>query len=248
MSGHSHWSGIKHKKGIVDAKRGKLFSKLAKDITVAARMGGADADMNLRLKYAVEKARDANMPKDNIERAIKKGTGELSGGQLDECVYEGYGVGGVAVMVQALTDNRNRTSGEIRKIFEVNGGRMGKSGCVSRLFQKKGLFTVSTATISEEDLLSVALESGADDLTNLGEAYEITCTVESFADVTAALEEHGITCDVAEIADVPQTYVDLDAKSARKVLKMMEALEDQDDAQSVSANLNIPEELVREEA
>lgn len=246
MAGHSHWAGIKHKKAVVDAKRGKLWSKLSKAIIVAAKMGGGDPDANLRLRYAINDAKAVSMPKDNIERAIKKGTGELGGDQLEEVIYEGYGPSGVAVMCEILTDNRNRTAPEIRKMFELADGKLGATGCVAWMFDRKALFLVSKDQASEERLMELALEAGADDVSDAGEGYEIICEPDKFSDLSQALDEAGIEVESREITRLPKDTVDLDAASARKVLKLMEALDDHDDVQSVSANFNIPEEVMAE--
>ncbi len=245
MAGHSHWAGIKHKKALVDAKRGKMWSKLAKAIIVAAKMGGGDPDQNLRLRYAIDDAKAISMPKDNIQRAIKRGTGELEGGNLDEVLYEGYGSGGVAIMAEALTDNRNRTAPEIRKIFELSDGKFGSSGCVSWMFETKGLIIVPGDKIDEETLMEIALEAGADDVAPDGDKFEITCDPAIFRDVAKALEDKGIKPEASEIAKLPKNTVDIDdPETAQKVLKLMERLDDHDDVQTVSANFNIPDEVM----
>src|SRR5262245_29467555 len=202
MSGHSHWATIKHKKGAIDARRGKLWSKLARAIIIAARHGGGDPNMNLKLRYAIDKARAVSMPKDNIERAIKRGTGEIEGITYEEITYEGYAPGGVAVMVDVLTDNRNRTAGEIRKIFERNGGNLGSSGCVGYLFERKGLLALPTKNIDEDTLMGIVLDAGADDLQTAGEQYQITCDPASFNAVKAAVETKGLMPDHAEITQL----------------------------------------------
>ena len=241
MAGHSHWAGIKHKKALVDNKRGILWSKLSKAIIVAAKTGGGDSDTNLRLRYAINDAKAVSMPKDNIVRAIKKGTGELAGGNLDEVIYEGYGPNGVAVLCEILTDNRNRTAPEIRKIFEICDGKLGATGCVAWMFERKGRILVAQAQIDEDALMELALEAGADDVQATGTSFEITCEVEVFGAVSKALEEANIETELREITRIPQDTVDLDADTGRKVLKLMEWLDDHDDVQSVSANFNIPE-------
>ena len=246
MAGHSHWAGIKHKKGVIDARRGKLFSKLSRAIIVAARHGGADTDTNLKLRYAIDKARQASMPKDNIERAIKKGVGELDGGEFFELLYEGYGTSGVAVLCEILTDNRNRTAGELRKIFESGGGSLGQSGCVAWIFERKGLFLVDSKTIAEDQLLEIALEAGADDLKEIDGMYEITCAPGSFQDVRMALEKSDIICEVSELSRVPSNTVDLNAQSGRKMLRLLEFLDEHEDVQNVFANFNIPESAMAE--
>jgi YebC/PmpR family DNA-binding regulatory protein len=246
MSGHSHWAGIKHKKALVDAKRGKLWSKLAKGIIVAAKAGGGDPDQNLRLRYAIDDAKAVSMPKDNIQRAIKKGTGELEGGNLDEVTYEGYGAGGVAVLCEVLTDNRNRTAPEIRKIFELSDGKLGGSGCVAWMFDSKGLFLVPGSQIDEDKLMDLALEAGADDVQRSGDKFEVTCDPTLFTVVKKALGDAGLTPEVSEITRLPKNTVDLDADTARKLLKLMERLDDHDDVQNVSANFNIPDEVMKQ--
>ncbi|MHB1033791.1 MAG: YebC/PmpR family DNA-binding transcriptional regulator [Pirellulales bacterium] len=246
MSGHSHWAGIKHKKALVDNKRGKLWSKLAKAIIVAAKMGGGDPDANLRLRYAIDDAKAVSMPKDNIQRAIKKGTGELEGGNLDEVLYEGYGPGGVAILCDILTDNRNRTAPEIRKVFEVNDGKLGATGCVAWMFQRKGFFLVPADRADEETLTELVLDTGADDVKLVDQKFEITCEVSVYQKVVEALAAKKIEPEVSQISRIPTNTVDLDAEAARKVLKLMEKLDDHDDVQSVSANFNIPDEMMAE--
>ncbi len=244
MAGHSHWAGIKHKKAAIDNKRGKLWSKLSKAIIVAARSGGGDPSMNLALRYAINDAKAVSMPKDNIERAIKKGTGELEGGNFEEVVYEGYGPGGVAVLCDILTDNRNRTAPEVRKIFEIAGGKLGATGCVAWMFARKGLLVIEKSKTDEETLLELALEAGADDVKNEEDRFEILCEVEAFAGVCEAVDAAEIETEVREIARIPKDTVDLDVETAKKVLKMMDKLDDHDDVQSVAANSNIPEEAL----
>ena len=244
MAGHSHWAGIKHKKALVDAKRGKLWSKLSKAIIVAAKTGGGDMDMNLRLRAAVDAAKAVSMPKDNIARAIKKGTGELDGGNFDEVVYEGYGPNGVAILCECLTDNLNRTAPEIRKLFEVSGGKLGKGGCVAWNFEKKGLFLVANDKTDEDSLMEVALEAGADDVRADGDKFEITCEVSQYQAVSEALAAAEIEPEVSELSLIPKDTVDLDVSTAEKVLKLMERLDDHDDVQNVSANFNIPDNVM----
>jgi YebC/PmpR family DNA-binding regulatory protein len=246
MAGHSHWAGIKHKKERQDKKRGKLFSKISKNIMSAVRQGGKDPETNLQLKYAIEDAKAADMPKDNIERAILKGAGELEGQQLEGIRYEGYGSGGAAVMVDALTDNRNRTSADIRKIFDEHGGKLGTSGCVSWMFETKGLILLPLGEHTEEDIFDLAVEAGAEDFQEAGDLYELTCPVDHFEDVRTAMDEHNIEYESAEITEVPMSYTDLDADEARKILELMEALEDNDDVTNVHSNFNLPEDLVDE--
>jgi YebC/PmpR family DNA-binding regulatory protein len=246
MAGHSHWANIAQKKGVIDKKRGKLFGKLSRAIIVAAQRGG-DPSMNLALRSAIDKAKKNSMPNDNIERAIKKGTGEGGeGSQFDEVVYEGYGPDGVAVMCEILTDNRNRTAGEIRKMFEVHGGNLGSTNCVAWMFERKGLFIVPAAHIEEERLFEVALEAGADDVKRVGDNFEVTCTPDVFNLVHESFEEQKIPTDLAEISQIPANTVELGADSCRKVLKLMEALEDHDDVQNVTANFNIPDNIMEE--
>ena len=244
MAGHSHWANIAHKKSLIDAKRGKLWSKLSKAIIVAAKMGGGDPDSNLRLRYAIDAARAVSMPKDNIQRAIKRGTGELDGNSFDEVMYEGYGAGGVAVLCEILTDNRNRTASEIRKVFELHGGKLGESGCVSWMFERKGMFLVPVTQIDEEALVELALEVGADDVKRSGDSLEVTCDPGVFQQLADALARRELKPEVAQIARVPTNTVDLDAETGRNVLKLMEKLDDHDDVQSVSSNFNIPEEAM----
>ena len=240
MSGHSHAANIAHRKGIVDAKRGKLFSKLCRAIQVAAKSGGGDPDANLRLRYAIDKARAVSCPKDNIERSIKKGTGELGSVIFEEVVYEGYGPGGVAVMCTVLTDNRNRIAGELRKAFEHCGGNLGASGCVGYLFHFKGLFLINAKHIGEERLMEVALDAGADDIELIEGYWEVTCDPKIFEQVRKAIEAAKIATESAETSYIPTTYVDLDAENAKKMLKLRDILEENDDVQDVYANDNIP--------
>ncbi len=245
MSGHSHWAGIRYKKAVIDAKRGKIWSKLARMIIVSAKTGGGDPAANLSLRYAIDKARAANMPKDTIEKAIKKGTGELEAANFEEVLYEGYGPGGVAIMVQALTDNRNRTTPEIKRLFERHGGSLGTSGCVNWMFSKKGLITVNTADANEDKLLEIALAAGADDMQTTGDVFEITCEPAAYEKLKEALKEKDIATEVAEISMVPQNTVPVnDAAGARKIISLMEVFEDHDDVQNVYANFDIPDEIV----
>ncbi len=246
MAGHSHWAGIKHKKAAVDAKRGKLWSKLSRAIIVAAKSGGGDPEANPRLRQAIADAKAANMPNENITRAIKKGTGELASEQLEEIVYEGYGPGGVAVMCEILTDNRNRTASEVRKIFERHGGKLGTSGCVAWQFHRKGLFIIPAGQTDEDTLMEVALEAEAEDVKPQGEKFEVLCDPAHFEQVAQALQQAGITPELKQITLIPETTVDLDAETGRKVLKLLEALDDHDDVQNVVANFNMPEEVMAE--
>ena len=241
MAGHSHSANIAHRKGTVDAKRGKLFSKLCRAIFVAARNGGGDPDMNLKLRYAIDKARSYSCPKDNIERSIKKGIGELDAESYEEITYEGYGPGGVAVLCEALTDNRNRTAGELRKIFEVCGGNLGASGCVSYLFTYKGLFVIEAKTVAEDRLMEVVLEAGADDLQRVDDYFEVTCDPKVFDTVRQALEDHKIATESAETSYIPSNSIDLDVENGKRMLKLRDSLDESDDIQNVYANDNIPE-------
>jgi YebC/PmpR family DNA-binding regulatory protein len=245
MAGHSHWANISRKKSLIDAKRGKLWSKLAKAIIVAAKHGGPDPDANLRLRYAIDAAKAVSMPKDNIQRAIKTGTGELKGGDLEESLYEGYGAGGVAVLCEILTDNKNRTAPEIRKIFEMCGGKLGGTGCVAYLFERKGLVRVPQASCSEDRLMEIALEAGADDVKLAGDRWEVTCEPAAMAAVADAVRQAGLEVDANEIVRIPTNTVAVDdVDTARKVLDLMERLDDHDDVQSVAANFSIPEEAM----
>ena len=246
MAGHSHWAGIKHKKALVDSKRGKLWSKLSKAIMVAAKMGGGDPDANVRLRTAIADARAASMPKDNIERAIKKGTGELEGGDVEEVLYEGYGPGGVAILCDILTDNRNRTAPEIRKLFDVHGGKLGSPNSVSWMFERKGLIVIDADAIDEDRLLEVILEAGGEDVRTEGNRYEVVCEPDQYMSVCEALEAEGVPIESKQITRIPKDTVTLDGPTARKALALLEALDDHDDVQNVSANLDIPEELVAE--
>ncbi len=249
MSGHSHWATIKHKKAAVDAKRGKHWSKLAKAIIVAAKHGGGDPDQNLRLRYAIDDAKANGMPKDNIQRAIKSGTGELAGDNLEEIVYEGYGAGGVAVICEILTNNRNRTAPEVRKIFEISGGNLGSTGCVLWMFENKGLFLVPSESTSEDQLLEVALEAGADDVQHVDDKFEVTCDPTKYREVAEALAKAGVTIENSKITRIAKNMIDVtDEDEARKILKLMEALEDHDDVQSVSSNFNIADALMEKVA
>ncbi len=245
MSGHSHWAGIKHKKAANDAKRGRAWSKIARMIIVAAKAGGGDPAQNLTLRYAIDKGKAANMPKDTIEKAVKKGTGQLGAVNYEDVLYEGYGPGGVAIMVDGLTDNRNRTAPEIKKIFEKRGGSLGASGCVNWMFSKKGLITVRTDAIAEEDLMEIALSAGADDMDNTGEVYELTCEAGAYEQLKKVLDEKEIPTEVAEISMIPQNMAPVgDANTARKILGLMEDLEDHDDVQNVYANFDIPDDIL----
>jgi len=242
MSGHSKWHTIKHKKGALDAKRGKVFTKLIKEITVAARTGGSgDVDSNSRLRKAVSDAKAQNMPNDNIDRAIKRGTGELEGSHYDEITYEGYGVGGVAVMVETMTDNRNRTVAELRHLFSKNGGNLGEAGSVAWIFDKKGLFVISKIAKAEDELLEIVLEAGADDLKDGGEVFEVLTSPENFEAVNEALKQAGVETQVAEVTMIPQNSIRLEGADAKSMLKLYDAIDDHDDVQKVYANFDIDE-------
>lgn len=242
MAGHSKWANIQHRKGRVDAARGKMWSKLSKAIIVAAKSGGGDLSANIRLRKAVDDAKAVSMPKDNIERAIKRGTGELEGDAVEEILYEGYGPGGVAVMCLALTDNRNRTAPELRTMFGKHGGELGKTGCVSYLFERKGLF-IFPAGSNEEQITEIALENGGDDVeTDDDGQIQVTCAPENHDALSEAFTASGLTADVDEITQIASTNVDVDGPTATKVLSLLEALDDHDDIQTVSTNVNFPSE------
>ncbi len=245
MSGHSHWAGIKHKKAANDAKRGKLWSKIARLIIVAAKAGGGDPAQNLSLRYAIDKAKAANMPKDTIEKAIKKGTGELGNISYEEVLYEGYAPGGVAIMVEALTDNRNRTAPEVRKIFEKKGGQMGTSGCVNYMFSKKGVILVNAEGVDEDAVMELALGAGAEDVLNEGEVFEISCSTEVYTELKNAIEAAGFKIESAELSMIPENTITVtDSETARKILDMVEMFEDQDDVQNVFSNYDISDEIM----
>jgi len=248
MSGHSKWSTIKHKKGAADAKRGKIFTRIIKEMTVAARMGGGDVDGNPRLRAAVAEAKANNMPKDNIDRAIKRGTGELEGVNYEELTYEGYGPGGVAIMVETMTDNTNRTTPEIRHVFEKCGGNMGTPGSVRFQFERKGYFAIEKSAANEDRLMEIALEAGADDLqTEDPDINEVYTTPEAFEQVRQALEKNKIPTVEAKLGMIPSNYVKLDEAKSKQMMRLMEMLDDQDDVQNVYTNADIPEELMEEE-
>jgi YebC/PmpR family DNA-binding regulatory protein len=245
MSGHSKWSTIKRKKGANDARRGKIFTRLIKEITVAARHGGGDPEGNPRLRSAIASAKAENMPKDNIARAIQKGTGEIAGEVYDEIMYEGYGPGGIAVLVECLTDNRNRTVADVRHYFAKSNGNLGESGCVAYMFDKKGLILVEKSSIEEEALMDAALEAGAEDVVEEESEFQILTAPEDFDDVRSALEESGVIFLDASISMIPQNTVEVvDEKIARALMKLMESLEDHDDVQNVYANFDIDDELM----
>ncbi len=244
MSGHSKWATTKHKKAATDAKRGKIFTKIAKEITVAAKLGGGDPGGNPRLRTAVAKAKGVSMPAENIKRAIQKGTGELPGVSYEEVNYEGYGPGGVAVIVEVMTDNKNRTVSEIRNIFSKAGGNLGETGCVSWMFHKKGYLVVNRSKIDEDKLMGIALDAGAEDMLTEDENFAITTPPHDFEKVRKALEDAGVSLDAAEVTMIPQTYVKLEGKEAQQMLRLVETLEDNDDVQNVYANFDIPEEIM----
>ena len=241
MSGHSKWHSIKHKKGATDARRGKLFTKFIKEITVAARAGGGDPDANARLRKAVLDAKAGNMPNDTIDRAVRRGTGAEEGVTYDEITYEGYGPGGVALLIEAVTDNRNRTVAEIRHVFSKNGGNLGESGSVGWLFEKKGYIVVEKAAKPEDELFDIAIEAGADDVRDDGDNVEIITSPENFESVQSAIKSAGVEPQVAEVSMVPQNYIKLEGSSAQQMLRLMEAMEDHDDVQRVYANFDIDE-------
>ena len=241
MSGHSKWHSIKHKKAAIDSKRGRAFTKFIKEITIAARIGGGDPEGNPRLRKAIADAKTLNMPADNIKRAIMKGTGELEGGQLEEIMYEGYAPGGVALLAEVVTDNRNRTVSEIRHVFSKNGGNMAEAGAVSWMFSKKGYIVIEQAKADEDTLMALAIEAGADDFVPEGSTYEIYTSPNAFDNVLTALKDKGIETSSAEISMIPQNYVKVEGKPAQAVLKLMEALDEHDDVQHVYGNFDIEE-------
>jgi len=244
VSGHNKWSSIKHKKGVADAKRGKLFSQLIKEITVAARLGGGDPEGNPRLRTAINAAKSANMPKDNIDRAIKKGTGELEGASYEEYYYEGYGPGGTAILIQVLTDNKNRAAADVRHILSKHGGNLGEAGCVSWMFTPKGLITFDRDSVDEDELIELTLEAGAEDVDTDGDEFEVITTPENFESVKEVFDKNGVKYSGAEIAMVSQNTIDLDPDTAPKVLKLMEKLEDLEDVQKVWSNFDISDEVM----
>ena len=246
MSGHSKWSTIKRKKGANDAKRGKIFTKLIKEITIAAKMGGGDPEGNPRLRSAIMAAKGENMPKDNIDRAIKKGTGDLDGAVYEEILYEGYGPGGVAVLVETMTDNKNRTVAEVRHLFSKHGGSMGENGSVGWMFDRKGVISVEKNAYPEEKIMEAALEAGADDVIDDGEEWTIHTAMTDFTAVRDSLEAAGIVMQSAELAMVPQNLVAVDADMGQKVLRLMDALDDNDDVQNVYANVDFPEDMAED--
>lgn len=247
MSGHSKWASIKHKKGALDAKRGKLFTKLIREITVAAREGGGDASSNPRLRLAIQKAKDANMPADNIERGVKKGTGELEGVSYENISFEGYAVGGVAVIVEVLTDNRNRATSSVRAAFSKRGGNMAGAGSVAFQFDKKGVFMIKKGDLAEEQLLDIVLEAGAEDMRSEGDFYEVVCAIQDFDKVRTAISSKKINIESGELSMVPKNTIKIDDISvARKILTLVDDLEDNDDVQNVYANFDIPDDIIRQ--
>ena len=244
MSGHSKWSSIKHKKGAADAKRGKIFSRLIKEVTVAARLGGGDPTGNPRLRTAIQAAKAENMPKDNIERAIKKGTGELEGTTYEEVNYEGYGPGGIAMLIDCLTDNRNRAVADIKHVLDRHGGNLGEPGCVAWMFEKRGLIVFEKEKVEEEKLLDVALEAGAEDVQEGEAEFEVVTTPSEFESVKTAFDNEGMVYNFAEVSMIPNNTVKLDGKRAEQMLKLMEALEDNDDINHIYANFDIPDNIM----
>lgn len=244
MSGHSKWHNIRLRKGKQDAERGAIFTKMAREIVVAAREGGGNPDANNRLRLAIQKARENSMPADNIKRAIQRGTGEIEGVQYEEVTYEGYGPGGVAVLVQCLTDNRNRTVAELRTIFSKNGGSLGESGCVAWMFDARGMITVQQDTVDEETLMLAAMDAGADDIRTEDDAYEVITSQDDLANVRQALEDAKIPVSSADLTMLPRSTVRIEGKEATQILRMMDQLESCDDVQNVHANFDIPEEIL----
>jgi YebC/PmpR family DNA-binding regulatory protein len=247
MAGHSHYKNMARHKAIVDAKRGKVFSKLSRYIIIAAKAGGGDPDTNLKLRYAIDKARSVSMPKDNIEKAIKRGTGELEGANYDEIMYEGYGPGGVAVLVEVLTDNRNRTNGEIKKIFERANANVGVPGSVGYMFDRKGFFAIDAVKYPDEDtLMTIALDAGAEDLKREGDTFEITCDPSKFSAVLDALKAANIETTEAEVKYLPKMQKDIDVETGKKVVRFIDALDDHEDVQNVHTDANLTEEMAAE--
>jgi len=246
MSGHSKWASIKHKKGAADAKRGKLFTKIIREITVAARSGGGNSDSNPRLRLAIQRAKDSNMPADNIDRAIKKGTGELEGVNYEEVVYEGYGPGGIAILVDVVTDNKNRASGIIRNIFAKRGGNMAGQGSVNWIFEKKGYIVINKDVIDEEKLMSIVLEAGAEDMKTEETTYAVTTQPGDFDKVKKALEDNKVKVEAADVTNVPKNTIKVVGENAKKVLTLVNELEENDDVQNVYANFDIPDDILKE--
>ncbi|KPA09519.1 transcriptional regulator [Candidatus Magnetomorum sp. HK-1] len=244
MSGHNKWSSIKHKKGAADARRGKIFSKLIKEITVAARMGGGDLNANPRLRSAIAAAKNENMPKDNWERAIKKGTGELEGVSYDEITYEGYAPGGAAVLVECLTDNKNRAVAEVRHLFNKSGGNLGENGCVAWMFDKKGLIVVKKDGVDEDQLMEIAIDAGAEDVNDEGDTFEVITETGDFETVKEAIEKASISIEMSEISMIPQNMLQLQGKEAEQTVRLMDALEDCEDVQKLYTNADIPDDAL----
>ena len=248
MSGHSKWAGIKHKKALVDAKKGQVYTKLIKEITVSAREGGGNPDTNTRLRTTIAKAKEANMPSDNIKTAIKRGTGELPGVTYETVIYEGYAPGGIAVLIEALTDNKNRTTAELRNILSKKGGNLAGSGSVSWIFAKKGYILVdkTTTKVSEDELMSIVLDAGAEDMKSEAKNYEITCQPQDLEKIKSALEQKGINCQMAEVTMIPSSTIKVSGDSAKHILELVDSLEEHDDVQSVYANFDIPDEILEQ--
>ena len=244
MSGHSKWSSIKHKKAATDAKRGKVFTRFIRELTIAARAGGGDPESNSRLRHAIDGARAANMPSDNIKKAVQRGTGELEGVNYEELSYEGYGPGGVALLVEAITDNKNRTVSEVRYVFGKYNGNLGEQGCVSWMFTRKGMIIVSASAIGEDELLEIVLENGAEDMKKEGDNYEISTSTEDFDKVHQALKAKNIAIESAEISKIPSTYIKLEGRQAEQMLKLYDKLEELEDIQNVWANFDIADEVI----
>ena len=244
MSGHSKWSSIKHKKAATDAKRGKIFTRFIRELSIAARAGGGDPESNSRLRHAIDGARAANMPSDNIKKAIQRGTGELEGVNYEELSYEGYGPGGIALLVEAMTDNKNRTVSEVRYVFNKYNGNLGEQGCVSWMFTRKGMIIVPTSAIGEDELMEIVLESGAEDMKKEGDNYEITTSTEDFDKVHQALKAKNIAIESAEILKIPSTYIKLEGRQAEQMLKLYDKLEELEDIQNVWANFDIADEVI----
>ncbi|KUJ95567.1 MAG: transcriptional regulatory protein [Desulfonauticus sp. 38_4375] len=244
MAGHSKWHNIQHRKSRQDAKKSKVFTKVTKEIVLAAKAGGGNPETNPRLRTAIEAARAVNLPKDKIEAAIKKGTGELGGESIEEVIYEGYGPGGVAILIEAATDNRNRTVAELRHILSKNGGSMGESGCVAWMFEKKGVFSFDKSKYSEEELLEVGLEAGIEDVSDDGEVWQVKCDPKDFAQVKSYFDENKVVYEEAQITMLPQNTVNVDVETGEKLLKLYDALDDHDDVQNVYANFELPDELL----
>ncbi|MEI8211595.1 MAG: YebC/PmpR family DNA-binding transcriptional regulator [Planctomycetota bacterium] len=245
MAGHSQWANIKHRKALVDSKRSKLWSKLSKAIIVAAKLGGGDPSANVRLRTAILDAKAVSLPRDNIDRAIKKGTGELDGGDVEEILYEGYGPGGVAVLCDIMTDNRNRTAPEIRKLFENHGGNLGSTNCVAYLFERKGLIAIKKSNTDLERLMEIALDNGAEDVTESEEFYDITCPTDAYSGLVEVIEGQGIVIESKQVTRIPNLSVEVDSEMAVTVMKLLDKLEDHDDVQSVATNVNFTAEQLQ---